>query len=205
MPQIHKGPRLALRPARRDDRGRITHKSVWVIRDGEHRRSTRCGRDDRERAEQALAEYIAYKRIAASASKGDRHPSQIAVADVLALYLRDIAPKHARPQETAQRAKALLAFFGDKTLVAITGGQCRADAGQRSTVSAARRELEDLRAAINHHRREGLCSQVVEVALPPEGPARERWLTRSEAARLILISMRPIIPAHPWTPDDFFS
>src|SRR5580704_7306614 len=49
-------------------------------------------------------------------------------------------------------------------------------AAQRSTDAAARRELEDLRAAINHHRREGLCSQVVEVVLPPERPARERWL-----------------------------
>ena len=51
------------------------------------------------------------------------------------------------------------------------------------TAAAARRELEDLRAAINHHRREGLCSEIVSVALPPRTEARERWLTRSEAAR----------------------
>jgi integrase len=41
-----------------------------------------------------------------------------------------------------------------------------------------------------NHRREGLCSQVVEVVLPPERPARERWLTRSEAARLVLAAWR---------------
>ena len=34
------------------------------------------------------------------------------------------------------------------------------------SAGAARRELEDLRAAINHHRREGLCSEIVGVALP---------------------------------------
>ena len=34
------------------------------------------------------------------------------------------------------------------------------------TAAAARRELEDLRAAINHHRREGLCSEIVSVVLP---------------------------------------
>jgi integrase len=56
---------------------------------------------------------------------------------------------------------------------------------QRSTDAAARRELEELRAAINHHRREGLCNKVVEVVLPRERPPRNRWLTRSEAARLI--------------------
>lgn len=51
--------------------------------------------------------------------------------------------------------------------------------------AAPRRELEDLRAAINHHRREGWCRAVVEVTLPPKAPARERWLTRDEAARLL--------------------
>ena len=49
----------------------------------------------------------------------------------------------------------------------------------------ARRELEDLRAAINHHRREGLCNAIVDVVLPPKSQLAERWLTRSEAARLI--------------------
>jgi integrase len=67
---------------------------------------------------------------------------------------------------------------------------CRRYAAQRSTDAAARRELEDLRAAINYHRREGLCSQIVEVVLPRERPARDRWLTRSEAARLILAAWR---------------
>jgi hypothetical protein len=84
----------------------------------------------------------------------------------------------------------LLHFFGDKMLSDINGAASRDYAAQRSTDAAARRELEDLRAAINHHRREGLCSQVVEVVQPPERPARERWLTRAEAARLILKAWR---------------
>jgi len=112
------------------------------------------------------------------------------VADVLALYARDIAPRHARPKETAHRIGALLAFFGEKTLAEINGALCRQYAGQRSTDTAARRELEDLRAAINHHRREGLCSEIVEVVLPQERPPRERWLTRAEAARLIWSAWR---------------
>jgi hypothetical protein len=36
------------------------------------------------------------------------------------------------------------------------------------TAAGARRELEDLRSAINHHRTEGLCSELVGVALPDE-------------------------------------
>ena len=54
----------------------------------------------------------------------------------------------------------------------------------------ARRELEDLRAAIIHHRREGLCNAIVDVVLPPKPQPRERWLTRSEAARLIWAAWR---------------
>src|SRR5262249_43758391 len=58
------------------------------------------------------------------------------------------------------------------------------------TAAAARRELEDLRAAINHHRREGLCSEIVAVALPEKAPGREVWLTRAQAARLIWAAWR---------------
>ncbi len=154
-----------MRRARRDKSGRITHRAVWLIRDGRYRQGTGCGVDDREQAEQALADYIARKRIA-KASAGQRAPAQIPIADVLSIYLRDVAPKHARPHETGQRAKALLAFFGTKTLAEINGHLCRSYAARRSTDAAARRELEDLRAAINHHRREGFCREVVDIVLP---------------------------------------
>jgi integrase len=83
-----------------------------------------------------------------------------------------------------------LGFFGDRVLSDINGTLCRAYSEQRGSSAAARRELEDLRSAINHHRREGLCSAVVEVVLPEAPPARERWLTRSEAAQLIWAAWR---------------
>ena len=86
--------------------------------------------------------------------------------------------------------KELLGFFGDKTLAEINGNLCREYVAQRSTDAAARRELEDLRAAINHHRREGLCSEIVEIVLPEKRPPRERWLTRAEAARLVRSAWR---------------
>jgi len=60
----------------------------------------------------------------------------------------------------------------------------------RGYAGAARRELEELRAPINHHRKEGLCSAIVEVLLPPAGESRDRWLTRSEAAKLIWSAWR---------------
>lgn len=54
----------------------------------------------------------------------------------------------------------------------------------------ARRELEDMRAAINWHRGEGYCREVVEVVLPDRADPEERWLTRSEVARLLWTAWR---------------
>jgi integrase len=95
-------------------------------------------------------------------------------------------------------------WWGEQTLADVNGANCRAyvqyrvshpwksakpektgRAPRMVTAAAARRELEDLRAAINHHRREGLCSEIVSVALPARADPRQRWLTRSEAARLL--------------------
>jgi integrase len=47
-----------------------------------------------------------------------------------------------------------------------------------------------LRAAINHHIKEGRCSQFISVVLPEKSPPREMWLTRSEAARVIWAAWR---------------
>jgi integrase len=58
------------------------------------------------------------------------------------------------------------------------------------TAAGARRELEDLRAAINYHRSEGLCSEIVGVALPEKSEPKDDWLTRSEAAQIIWAAWR---------------
>ena len=58
------------------------------------------------------------------------------------------------------------------------------------TEATARRELEDLRSAINHHRTEGLCSEIVAVALPEKTVGRDVWLTRSQAARILWAAWR---------------
>lgn len=70
-------------------------------------------------------------------------------------------------------------------LSAVTGASCRAYAKSRGGPGGARRNLEDLRAAINHHAKEGLHRGEVRVVLPAKGAPRERWLIRSEAATLL--------------------
>lgn len=186
MPRTSKGARLWLRPERKDS-GK-EQPAVWIIRDGRHTESTKCGVSDREGAERRLSEYIAAKY--APERKNSRHPSAIPIADVLMIYLQDKAPKHTRPKETAGRVGFLLRFWGDKTLSQVSGSACRSYVNFRKSIASARRELEDLRSAINHHRREGLCSEVVEVALPEKSLPRERWLSRDEAAKLLISAWR---------------
>lgn len=179
MPRVSKPPRLWLRPARG-----VRH-ATWLVLDGSQQFATGCSESDREGAERQLGLYIARKHK----PKGPRHPDRVPVADVLRLYLIDKAPQTARPKETVSRISELLEHFGERTLSAVTGSECRAYASKRKP-SAARRQLEDLRAAIKHYHNEGFLESCPAVVLPERGQSRERWLTRKEAAKLLFTAWR---------------
>jgi len=189
MPRKADKPRLWLRPARHDAGGHLTHNATWVIKDGGRQFHTGCSAGDDRGAERALAVYLAQKH-AAGITAGVRSPAAIPIADVITLYGRNIGSKHARPRESGARLEQLLHYFGLLTLADVNGELCRAYVRDRGSQAAARRELEELRAAINYHRREGLCSAIIEVVLPEKSNSRDRWLTRSEAARLIWAAWR---------------
>jgi integrase len=207
MSRQSKGSRLWLRPEKRNPNGTLRERAVWVIRDGSRKISTGCTAQDREGAERALCDYLASKYTPNRGRK--RHPDEILIADVLAIYLTDVAPERKREGEIKQRVLALDAWWQDKTLADVNGANCRAYVKHRTSQpwksskpektgnaprmvseAAARRELEDLRAAINHHRQEGLCSEIVSVWLPEKPLARDVWLTRSDAARLLWAAWR---------------
>ena len=188
MPRSAKGPRLWLRPPRHDCEGR--HAAVWIIKDAGHQQSTGCVAADIAGAERALEQYLNRKHTAAAGKAGSRDPATIPIADVLAFYLERKAPRHARPTETRQRIGRLADFFGDRTLAYLDGELCRAFVKARGKAPAAREDLIVLRSAINFHREEGRCDRVISVILPDKRPGRGRWLTRSEAARLIWAAWR---------------
>ena len=89
-----------------------------------------------------------------------------------------------------RRIKRLNAWWGGKKLSEVTGETCRAYQRERGNAGGARRDLEDLRAAINYHAGEGLHRGIVKVMLPPKGSPRDRWLIRDEAARLLWVCWR---------------
>lgn len=188
MSRPAKGARLYPQAARKDKEGRVIDRAQFVIRDGSTKRRTGFGLSERREAEKALADYIAEKYR--PGRERDRDPAQIPVSDVISIYLTDKAPKHANPEDTARRAVFLISFFGDYMLGELNGDLCRKYAAQRSTPAAARRDLEDLRSAINHHRREGYHRELIEITLPPANAPREDFLSRDEAAALIWAAYR---------------
>lgn len=190
MPRQGKGAHLRFVDEHRDAAGRIVTKASWIIQDGRYQRRTGCCHEDRKGAELKLADYLSEKHVVPR--DGSRDPSSIPVADVINLYLQDIAPELATSKQVAQRALMLLAWWGDKTLFQVNGQSCRdyvkhriKTAPRKITPQAVRRDLEDLRSAINYHRKEGLCDRVVEVTLPERSPPKEEFLTRSQAAKLL--------------------
>jgi hypothetical protein len=189
MPRDRNPPRLWKRPERRNSEGRVTHDARWFILDGGRQFGTGCGPDDLGGAQRALADYINRKHLE-EAQAGPKPTHQIPVADVLAIYAKEVAPKHADPKRTAHALRRLAKFFASKTLADINGPVCRDYARAQTTDTVARRDLEYLRAAINHHRHEGLHDRIVSIVTPDKRPPRERWLTRSEAARLLWAAWR---------------
>ena len=183
MPRRSKGPRLYLRRARPG----IGRKAVWLIRDGRRDFATGCtaspvDQGPPEAAQQALADYIANKY---RPSRKTRDIEQIDIADVLSVYLDDCGDDQASRRKFEGRLSRLNGFWGGRMLSEVSTATCKEYVKVRGKVGGARRDLEDLRAAIGHHASENLHRAIVNVWLPPKGAPRDRWLTRSEVARLL--------------------
>ena len=190
MPRPSKGVRLYKRKARYRN-GQVVAQAVWIIKDGPRHIATGCvaitseTRPPRE-AEQALADYIARKY---QPERSGRDIESIDCADVLSIYLTDIGEPN-NQFEIEARTDRLNQFWGGKMLSEVNARTCAAYVKRRGKRGGARRDLETFRAAINHHAKEGCHRGLVRVSLPPKGEARDRWLTRKEAAALIWHSWR---------------
>lgn len=161
-----KGARLYLRAGRVDARSGRAVAPIYFIRDGSRNVSTGCGPDRLAEAEVALAEYLS-RRTAAARPKGRaQDPHDVLVDDVIALYAREKAPRAADPVTVAARLTAILDWWSGKSLGDIRRSSCEAyvawrtrqpvktykDPKRARMVSpvGARRELEDLSAAVGY-------------------------------------------------------
>lgn len=205
MPRAAKGPRLYLRRGKIDARTRKELPARYYIRDGSKEIGTGCGPDRLREAEQALANHIASKWAPAAIELEQRSdPKRVLVADVLALYAIERAPKLASPRSTAGFIKHLLAWWDGRTLSEVRRSTCDAYVVHRTAQKnsrakphnarkisdqTARRELETLSAAIGYWHAEYILTQRPIVKLPEKPESPRDALTRREAARLLKAAM----------------
>jgi integrase len=174
MPRHNAGARL--RPPGK----RPFYYIVWTERGRSWERST--GTADRGLAEVALAEFI----HARTRNAGPRDPAALLITDALADYAAEHGKETAAPWRIAQAMRGLVDFWRGRTVADITAETCRSYGRSRARkAGTVRRELGVLRAAINHAHRNGRLTRVVTVHLPDPPEARDRWLTRHDASRLL--------------------
>lgn len=159
-------------------------RGQWVIRDGTLKIRTGCSREETGAAEQKLSDYTDAKyEPPASGTRA----SAVSIADVLLAYETEHAPKSTDSIRTkASNIRFLNAWWGSKTVADITAKACTSYAAGRPP-SSARRELETLNAALHHwHKNHGPLDTVPAITLPEKVKGRERYLTKAEAAKLLL-------------------
>lgn len=175
MPRPNTGPRLKWIERRQ------SYYIVWYEQGAQRLRAT--GFVDRRQAETALAAFIGLSHRKPDAP---REPGAILISDVLSIYGEGHAPKAADPARIGYAIDALLPFWGGLTVADVTEAQCERYANQRGRAPATvRRELTTMRAAINYAVRTQHLARAVPVKLPDKPQGRDRWLTHSEAARLL--------------------
>lgn len=108
------------------------------------------------------------------------------MGQALTIYAEEHAATVAAPERIGYAIDALDAFWGDLPVSAVKGETCRRYAKTRDRADGTvRRELGTLQAALKYCAKEGYLTIAPAVTLPPKPPAKERWLTRDEAARLL--------------------
>lgn len=160
---------------------RVAGRDTWHIYYARRRVSTGC--TDRASAELVLKNYLK-----------DLSAPQVAVVSISLILTRYLADREERAIPGLERLKwahkPLERLLGRKPPEAIGEAECRAyaraRAGEGVAPSTARTELQALRAALNWAADKGkLIASAPAMELPPRPPARERWLTREEADRLL--------------------
>ncbi len=169
----------------------------WIIRDRGRFIRTGCkggGADQVARAADKLADYIGARH---TPRLGERNPDRLPIADILVAYADAKIPPAAafagdprrirRHGELINRLEILNEFFGDKIVGAIVSQTCRdfvawrmGSLGERAgfpaarrpvTAGSARRELEDLRAAINLYHADYRLNAMPKITLPAKASA----------------------------------
>lgn len=147
---------------------------------------TGCAASDRAGADRALASYLGQKYTPPTGKRG----ADLSITDVLVTYNREHAPHTSAPKTIGYATSALMPFWMGRSVLDVKAKTCRDYAARRARdgvkPSTVRRELGVMQAALTYwHREHGPLDSIPVVTMPDRAAPRERWLTRSEAARLL--------------------
>jgi integrase len=112
------------------------------------------------------------------------------IAEVLTAYGTEVAPHKASARNMGYNISNLLKWWGDKRVADISKKSCR-EYVKTKTPQAAGQDLKILRIAVKYwHDEYGPLDAMPTFEVPAGNPPKERWLTRSEAARLLWAARR---------------
>lgn len=183
--------------------------------------------EERRAADRALEDFLVDRRLNDRRSPtGPRSAHDFPIAEALVAYAAEHGPKVADPERLGYAIKPLARYWGDQPVSAIRTLTCDAYAVFRAkefglaeadrikaqlakghtpkparelSPATARRELGVLQAALNHCTKAGYVFNAPPVSLPDKSEPRERWLTRTEVAKL-LREARKVKRAHSYLP-----
>jgi integrase len=158
----------------------------WTVK----HRSRKCstGTADREQAEAFLADWLRDR----GAGPRPSDPSQSLITDCLSRYAQEHGPDVVGQETLGRAILNLVEFWQERVVSEITPILCKRYCTVRAVSNGtARRELGVLQAAVNWAYNNGRLTRTVAVALPEKPESKTRWLTRSEAARLLKASKTP--------------
>jgi integrase len=155
------------------------------------------GTGDLERAKEIFGRWLVAqgRHLDEPHQPGRRYPTETTIIEALGFYGAQRAPELADPTRVGYAIDRLAEWWGPDRLVDdITPQTCRqyvrARLKQGVKIRTAARELIVLRAAVNYAVKNKYLTSAPFVEVPPREPGQDRWLTRSEAARLLWESRR---------------
>jgi integrase len=156
---------------------------VWT--EGGRSRERSTGTADSAKAQIEFAQFLQrYTRRA-----GARDPSEVLVTDLLTTYLEHLEAAGKDCERAAYASVPLTEFFVGKSIADAPALCVSFQNWRKVSASTVRRDLGVLQSAIKHALQIQLLTRLVIIKRPAESPARERWLTRTEAAMLVAAAL----------------
>jgi integrase len=179
-------PRQEAKLVEKGDRG-------WYVQfydesTGQTRRVS-AGTRDRREADRFFATWTPPESASLLEPADPRYPHQIEIADVLRLYAEAREGKITYSDRVGLAIKHLVRWWRDRNVDAILPDTCegyiQARMAEGVAIATAGHELVVLRAAVRWAAKNARLTSAPFVQIPPLQPGRERFLTRSELARLL--------------------